>query len=256
VTPSLFRAVHAPLDGLRDLWLEPGFFYSVLGALGQAPAALRAASPVIAPWISRLVLGACRPCLGGHRPSGCLRRPAWPWCMALGFCSAAAFMSPWGDGHRDVWLPVRRSLEARRTSRVGASGVLAFTLLLLAAAAALLSWRRPPLPAVVAQVLMLVSGLGRMGALLAIGAPVPLICARGRPPLAFHRRHCARHRPELRSLVYCTAGRNCGSRGRAGWGRLVLAGLAGAAAGGCWCTLWLGRRLAATAAEQLGACVE
>jgi len=135
---------------------------------------------------------------------------------------------------------------------VGASGVLAFTLLATAAGpAAPAELAAPPCGSVAPGVDLVRAGLGRIGAAcLAIGPS--LICARRHR--CFHRRHWLRASPGVASpsLLLLAALR---SRGQGRWGRLVLAGLAGLLPA-LLVPLWLGPATGRPQRRSYGACVE
>jgi len=119
----------------------------------------------------------------------------------------------------------------------GASGVLAFTLLLLGWGRRLLSLAAAALAAVVAQVLIWSAVWGRMAPLLAIGA-FPYL-APGRPPAGFHRATGSASARSGASLV-TAAGRHLALQGAGplgaglfwqGWPWGLLPALAGCRSG-------------------------
>jgi len=86
VTPPLSGPCNAPPGWNCGILLEPGLLHALLPPLAQAPAALRAHSPVFCPWIRAECWVACRPSLGGTA--------LWAACGA----SVGPGARPWASG--------------------------------------------------------------------------------------------------------------------------------------------------------------
>jgi len=234
-------------------------FYSVAAALApRAPGRASSRIARFAPWL-RWCCGGLQACSGGHRPSGCLARlrvalVCWPW---LFWPQRRAFIR-WGDGQPPMGLAAgERSLEGDGRQPGGASGVLAFTLLLLCGPP-------PAEPAAAASaavggarcLLVSRSGTGWRW-LLAIGA-IPLIL-RQDGTAGFHRSHWLRHRREFCVPRLLPAGRTLAAPGGTAAGGRLGSGR-GWLAGCCrrfWCRSGLGRRLRRPQRDSvLGPCVE
>ena len=247
VTPPSSGRARAP-GWLRDLagaWV----FYSVLPPWPRLqPRFERIAR--FAPWIG-LVLGGLQALLWGGTALWLPAEARVALVLALGFWLSGGLHVDGVMDTADGLAAGERSLEAMDDSRVGASGVLAFTLLLLLRAAALLSLAAAASAAVVAQVLIWSAVWGRMAPLLAIGA-FPYLRQDG--TAGFHRRHWLGIGRELRPsllLLAALALQGAGPLG-AGWFWQGWLGLLPA----LLVPLWLGRRLGGHSGDSYGACVE
>jgi len=201
-----------------------------------------------APWIG-LVLGGLQALLWGGTALWLPPEARVALVLALGLWLSGGLHVDGVMDTADGLAAGERSLEAMDDSRVGASGVLAFTLLLLLRAAALLGLAAAASAAVVAQLLIWAAVWGRMAPLLAIEA-FPYLREGG--TAGFHRRHWLGIGRELRPSLLLLAALALQGAGPLGWFWQGWLGLLPA----LLVPLWLGRRLGGHSGDSYGACVE
>ena len=243
------RPAGAPL-WLRDLagaWV----FYSVLPAWPRLrPRFERIAR--FAPWIG-LVLAGLQALLWALTESWLAPAAQVALVLALDLVLTGGLHTDGVMDTADGLAAGERSLEAMGDSRVGASGVQAFAVLLLLRSAALLSLAGLAPAGEVALALIWAAVWGRIAPLLAI-AWFPYLRPAG--TAGFHRQHwcgLARElRPSLLLLGVLTLLGGAPSWAGPGWFWQGWLGLLPA----LLVPVWLGRRLGGHSGDSYGACVE
>jgi len=245
----------SPRPGRAPAWLRDlagaWVFYSVL-PVGPwlAPRFERIAR--FAPWIG-LVIGGLQGLLWALGESWLAPAALVALSLALGLVLTGGLHSDGVMDTADGLAAGSRSLEAMEDSRVGASGVIAFAVLLLLRGAGLLSLAGLAPAGEVALALIWAAVWGRIAPLLAM-AWFPYLRPEG--SAGFHRRHwqgLARElRPALLLLGLLTLLGGPPPWTGPGWFWQGWLGLLPAVL----VPLWLGRRLGGHSGDSYGACVE